>query len=477
HVTVYHSGRSDDIAPTIKTQPQPTGDVESEFFAVKTRALDKPLNYAIDSASPSCLRSFEKFSSQYQNSINDFSVCSCTKQLRDDVQSKGIDLNVSVTANEPFSSEAIPFSRSVPNTSPSFFCHNFLDSNVTAAASENVGFLSGDALLIDCSRVALSEPNVCSKSGIPISSVRHNVQRNVSPTSNLHWTTVSQSTSVFYSKRISIEKTHRSFREDVLRNGSSTRIGAKYYRKHFSDQSKPGYNSYGRSFAVMNTYDFELSKNDTYRPSFENVSVSRLSQWTTFDSMAERDLKSEESIHIGSGKYQEMNRARSLYAQENGRMLDRHAVDCSIPHEISTHGKSLRYNLLKPDAPLGYEFSSATMWESQCSPRRFRIPERRFRPSNTDSYVKEDKMDINSSDNSSYESLYYQPSNLEEIPIVSLVADLPMIEEDAIECVRPTVQPIRTQDLSPGEHMCSRSTKISPLRRARQRIRSYCTML
>lgn len=49
------------------------------------------------------------------------------------------------------------------------------------------------------------------------------------------------------------------------------------------------------------------------------------------------------------------------------------------------------------------------------------------------------------------ETLYYQNSNLEEIPIVSLIHDLPMIEDGAVEYPSPTVQPpasaIQTQSL------------------------------
>ncbi|VDN44314.1 unnamed protein product [Gongylonema pulchrum] len=37
--------------------------------------------------------------------------------------------------------------------------------------------------------------------------------------------------------------------------------------------------------------------------------------------------------------------------------------------------------------------------------------------------------------------MYYQDSNLEEIPIVSLIRDLPMIEDGAVEYPSATVQP------------------------------------
>lgn len=40
------------------------------------------------------------------------------------------------------------------------------------------------------------------------------------------------------------------------------------------------------------------------------------------------------------------------------------------------------------------------------------------------------------------EALHYQKSNLEEIPIVSLINDLPMIEDGADECSCVTVLPI-----------------------------------
>lgn len=45
------------------------------------------------------------------------------------------------------------------------------------------------------------------------------------------------------------------------------------------------------------------------------------------------------------------------------------------------------------------------------------------------------------------ELLHYKKSNLQEIPLVSSLNDLPMIEEGATECTYPTVQPISTQGL------------------------------
>ncbi|KHN73136.1 hypothetical protein Tcan_05823 [Toxocara canis] len=134
---------------------------------------------------------------------------------------------------------------------------------------------------------------------------------------------------------------------------------------------------------------------------------------------------------------------------------------------LHVYRNPLRYDLPSPVSPPRYEHwaSERNNWTVEGSPRRFRTGRR----------------DEGTVDESGYsrargpEFLHYQNSNLEEIPIVSLMSDFPMIEDDAIECLHPTVQPIRTHDLPPGEH--TRPSRSTPLRRARQRIRNYCTML
>ncbi|KAE9416399.1 hypothetical protein Angca_000431, partial [Angiostrongylus cantonensis] len=76
--------------------------------------------------------------------------------------------------------------------------------------------------------------------------------------------------------------------------------------------------------------------------------------------------------------------------------------------------------------------------------------------------------------------LRYQSSGLHERPpLIERLNDLPMIEEGAIECRRATVRAgLRDMDavrLVQDEEDLERRQR--PIRRARQRIRSYCTML
>ncbi|KAJ1374507.1 hypothetical protein KIN20_037208 [Parelaphostrongylus tenuis] len=76
--------------------------------------------------------------------------------------------------------------------------------------------------------------------------------------------------------------------------------------------------------------------------------------------------------------------------------------------------------------------------------------------------------------------LRYQSSGLQERPpLTERLNDLPMIEEGAIECRRATVRAgLRNMDavrLVQDEEDLERRQR--PIRRARQRIRSYCTML
>ncbi|VDO58545.1 unnamed protein product [Haemonchus placei] len=76
--------------------------------------------------------------------------------------------------------------------------------------------------------------------------------------------------------------------------------------------------------------------------------------------------------------------------------------------------------------------------------------------------------------------LRYQSSGLQErTPLPERIDDLPMIEEGAIECRRATVRAgLRDMDtvgLVQDEEELERRRR--PIRRARQRMRSYCTML
>ncbi|KAK5977587.1 hypothetical protein GCK32_007464 [Trichostrongylus colubriformis] len=76
--------------------------------------------------------------------------------------------------------------------------------------------------------------------------------------------------------------------------------------------------------------------------------------------------------------------------------------------------------------------------------------------------------------------LRYQSSGLQERPpLPERIDDLPMIEEGAIECRRATVRAgLRDMDtvgLVQDEEELERRRR--PIRRARQRMRNYCTML
>lgn len=76
--------------------------------------------------------------------------------------------------------------------------------------------------------------------------------------------------------------------------------------------------------------------------------------------------------------------------------------------------------------------------------------------------------------------LRYQSSGLQErAPLPERLDDLPMIEEGAIECRRATVRAglrdLDTVGLVQDEEELERRRR--PIRRARQRMRNYCTML
>ncbi|VDK84883.1 unnamed protein product, partial [Litomosoides sigmodontis] len=243
--------------------------------------------------------------------------------------------------------------------------------------------------------------------------------RKVSPTSNLHWTTVSETTSVSYKKRISIER-RRS--HQTLPPHFST-----YRRQYRPSTPAPEVSAYAR-------HDKGIFESSTLPRTYAGVAI-------------EGGLRAQ--------------RAR----------CETSSLPTTYYSKTETRRNLVRYDLPRPSSPPRYEYwlGERNKWTVEGSPRQLSsVTDQNGRSVHDDRYVRRTKQ----------EALHYQKSNLEEIPIVSLIKDLPMIEDGAIECSCSTVLPapkIETQDLTPGEH--SRPSRSAPLRRARQRIRNLCTML
>uniref|UniRef100_A0A0M3HVX5 ZU5 domain-containing protein n=1 Tax=Ascaris lumbricoides TaxID=6252 RepID=A0A0M3HVX5_ASCLU len=263
--------------------------------------------------------------------------------------------------------------------------------------------------------------------------------RSVSPTAHLHWTTVSETTSVSYSKKVSIERRRPRPRQPV--ELPSVR------RQYRPPPPPPEVAAYGRA------------------------------SWTTFDSDLPRQYsgvaihgESREARYSTHAQYGGPSSLRTPFTQPSTYYATSE-TKASVLAELSksVYRNPLRYDLPSPVSPPRYEHwaSERNNWTVEGSPRRFRTSEVQSRSGGRD--------ESEYRGSRGPEILHYQNSNLEEIPIVSLMSELPMIEDGATECLYPTVQPIRTHDLPPGEH--ARSSRSAPLRRARQRIRNYCTML
>ncbi|VDK81236.1 unnamed protein product [Onchocerca ochengi] len=242
----------------------------------------------------------------------------------------------------------------------------------------------------------------------------------VHSTSNLHWTTVSETTSVSYKKRISIER---------RRPHPTSPSHLATYRRQYRPPPPPAeVSAYAR-------YDRAVFESSTLPRSYAGVAI-------------EGDLRTQRVRYEASS-------LPSTYYSGTETRIQRNPV---------------RYDLPRPSSPPRYEYwtGERNNWTVEGSPRQSCIVDQNGHSVFDDRYMRQSKQ----------EALRYQKSNLEEIPIISLIKDLPMIEDGADECSCATVSPatrIKTQDLSPGEH--SRPCRSAPLRRARQRIRNLCTML
>ncbi|VDK43868.1 unnamed protein product [Anisakis simplex] len=287
--------------------------------------------------------------------------------------------------------------------------------------------------------------------------------RSVSPTAHLHWTTVSETTSVSYSKKVSIERRRprprQSFEIPSVR------------RQYRPPPPPPEVAIYGRS--GWTTFDSDYSR--PYSGVAAIRGESRQSRYSTYARYGETSGLGMTGIQQPTAHYvSNETRVSNLFIW----------IRVTITTQFQAYRNPLRYDLPSPVSPPRYEHWAAqpNSWTVEGSPRRFHNG-RRDETSYYGSGYPHTRADYRVS-HTGPEFLHYQNSNLEEIPIVSLMNEFPMIEEGATECLFPTVQPIRTHDyieilhitdLPPGEH--ARSSRSAPLRRARQRIRNYCTML
>uniref|UniRef100_A0A915PUQ0 Uncharacterized protein n=1 Tax=Setaria digitata TaxID=48799 RepID=A0A915PUQ0_9BILA len=252
--------------------------------------------------------------------------------------------------------------------------------------------------------------------------------RKVLPTANLHWTTVSETTSVSYKKRISIERRRPH-------PTSPSHLGT-YRRQYRPPPPPPEVSAYAR-------HDRAIFISSTLPRTYAGVAI-------------EGDLRMQRA------RYETSSLPATYYSSNERRV--------SFNTHYGTQHNPVRYDLPRPSSPPRYDYWTRehSDWTVEGSPRRSYIADRGDRSAFDDQYTKQAKQ----------EALHYQKSNLQEIPIVSLINDLPMIEDGADECsctnIAPTAK-IETQDLTPGEH--SRPCRSAPLRRARQRIRNLCTML
>ncbi|KAM3721737.1 hypothetical protein ACO02O_09488 [Dirofilaria immitis] len=243
--------------------------------------------------------------------------------------------------------------------------------------------------------------------------------RIISSTTNLHWTTVSETTSVSYKKRISIER----------RRPHRTSSHLATHRRQYRPPPPP---------AEVSDY----ARHD--RAIFESSTMPR-----TYAGIAiEGDLRTQRARYEASS-------LPSTYYSSTETRVQRNPV---------------HYDLPRPSSPPRYEhwIGERNDWTVEGLPRQPCIIDQNDQSLFANRYIRGTRQ----------EALHYQKPNLEELPIISLINDLPMIEDGADECSCATIPPaakIKTQDLTPGEH--SRPYRSAPLRRARQRIRNLCTML
>uniref|UniRef100_A0A0N5AMJ7 DUF4005 domain-containing protein n=1 Tax=Syphacia muris TaxID=451379 RepID=A0A0N5AMJ7_9BILA len=281
------------------------------------------------------------------------------------------------------------------------------DYGIDLAAEDNMDRAGSAGYSQTRSEFCGSDSNVLNGSG----------GRGLSRSSDLHWTTVSETTSVSYVKRISIQR-----RRPVARPKSPVFL-----------RSEPS----AKYSAAVSKYDSPQGWADRGVSGLSRIAASRV---------------------YGFDERLEFPRNR---LSEGGDVL--HVQSTDVPPK-STRTTQVSHSQELPE--LSEAVRHQQYFERNHDPNYMAFRNEQHSTKTTAR---------NRDDVLVTEHLRYKNSNLEEIPLVSLLNDLPMIEEGATEYSYATVQPIHTQDLSPGVH--ARPSRSAPLRRARQRIRNLCTML
>ncbi|VDO53558.1 unnamed protein product, partial [Onchocerca flexuosa] len=214
--------------------------------------------------------------------------------------------------------------------------------------------------------------------------------RKIFSTSNLHWTTVSETTSVSYKKRISIERRRP--------HPISTSHLATYRRQYRPPPPPAEVSAYAR-------HDRAIFESSTLPRTYAGVAI-------------EGDLRTQRV------RYEASSLPSTYYS----------GTETRIQHN------PVRYDLPRPSSPPRYEYwtRESNNWTVEGLPRQSCIVDQNGHSVFDDRYVRQTKQ----------EALRYQKSNLEEIPIISLIKDLPMIEDGADECSCATISPatrIKTQ--------------------------------
>ncbi|CAG9531293.1 unnamed protein product, partial [Cercopithifilaria johnstoni] len=450
-ITAYHSGRSDEFVPIEERKP-------SEAFADATQALGDAGSHdrmlATDDGKPLVSPSAPAYNDSEYRIYRPLEPLI----LRSTSEQKATGFDVSITSRSASGrplpidiAHSVPVVPEMPRimrrddisrathseivSEPYDFDYHRKTREVdywigrhSERQSKPCHNLNADIGIDLASDASWDELNVFESSPLESASIRQSVRdftvrpgkiraRKVSPTANLHWTTVSETTSVSYKKRIYIER-----RRPRPASPSHFATSRRQYRP---PPPPPEVSSYAH-------HDRGIFMSSTLPRTFAGVAI-------------EGDLRMQRVRYEASS-------LPSTYYSSTETRIERNPI---------------RYDLPRPSSPPRYEYwiGERNKWTVEGSPKHLSVTDQN---GYDDQYVRHTKQ----------EALHYQKSNLEEIPIISLINDLPMIEDGADECSCVTVLPaprIETKDLTPGEH--SRPTRSAPLRRARQRLRNLCTML
>jgi hypothetical protein len=254
----------------------------------------------------------------------------------------------------------------------------------------------------------------------------------VAPSRRRGWTTVTETTTITYSRRVSVERVVRGRKQRYFENVEVHEYGKPFYASY----APSSYSRYGST------------RSHSQGPAARNDKWQQTDNWDT--NYLAKPVYGSHRSHSAT-RTNERN-----YRSYSSKLYDR---------ELHVNQQTPEYYIPPVDYPLSARDVSVK------------------RPDYQSAVYENDLLTFSETDGKEFKparqhevKLQFLNSNLEEIPVTQLLDDFPTIEQDESHGnISSNVVPLETRLLQPGVH--TRNRPNAPLRRAQHRIRNYCVML